>query len=48
LLYLATALDEPANSSAEQPISEGGGLSSECKDNKNANMFQEIVERLTL
>ena len=25
---MATALDEPANSSAEQPISEGGGLSS--------------------
>ena len=28
LLYKATALDEPANSSAEQPISESGGLSS--------------------
>lgn len=31
LLYKATALDEPANSSAEQPINEGGSPSSEGK-----------------
>lgn len=33
LLYKATALDEPVNSSAEQPINKGDSLSSTGKDN---------------
>ena len=41
LLYKATALDEPANSSAEQPTSEGSGLSSESKGTKNSGNNQE-------
>ena len=40
LLYKATALDEPANSSAEQPTNTGGSLSSENKDSKPATEKQ--------
>ena len=41
LLYKATALDEPVNSSAGQPIIEGDGLSSGSKDSENNNSLQE-------
>ena len=34
MLYKATALDEPANSSAEQPTNEGGSPSSDGKGNE--------------
>lgn len=40
LLYKATALDKPANLSAEQPISEGSGLSSEGKGSENVSADQ--------
>ena len=45
LLYKATALDEPANSSAGQPINEGGGLSSAGKDTKNISNDQRKEEK---
>lgn len=41
LLYKATALDEPANSSAEQPTNEGSGLSSEGKGTEKSDNVQE-------
>jgi Spy/CpxP family protein refolding chaperone len=41
LLYNATALDKSANSSAEQPINDGGSHSSDGKDSKNKNTKQE-------
>lgn len=44
LLYKATALDEPANSSAEQPTNEGSGLSSEGKGNEDSGNKQENGE----
>lgn len=40
LLYKATALDAPANTSAEQPIV-GGSLSSDGKDTENDSSDQE-------
>ena len=42
LLYKATALDESANSSAEQPVNAVGSQSSETKD------IEELGERQTL
>ena len=45
LLYMATALDEPANSSAEQPISEGGGLSSADKGTETSGNEQGNGEK---
>lgn len=44
LLYKATALDEPANSSAEQPVKRGGSLSSESKDSEKGGEKQEDKE----
>lgn len=44
LLYKATTLDEPANSSAEQPVKRGGSLSSESKDSEKGGEKQEDKE----
>ena len=45
LLYKATALDEPANSSAEQPTNEGSSLSSDGKGIEISNTNQEKEEK---
>lgn len=45
LLYKATALDEPANSSAGQPINEGSGLSSRDKGTEKSDTKQEKGEK---
>lgn len=48
LLYKATALDEPANSPAEQPINQGGSLSSDGKDNTLPSVQQEVGSKSSL
>lgn len=47
LLYKATALDEPAHSSAEQPTNEGSSLSSAGKGTNNSSSEQEKTEEIS-
>ncbi len=48
LLYKATALDDSANSSAEQPINQGGSLSSDGKGNTLPTYKQGIDSKSSL
>lgn len=48
LLYKATALDDSANSSAEQPINQGGSLSSDGKGNTLSTYKQGIDSKSSL